>query len=602
MGGGGTRAVPNSEIIRDSLYPTMADNSKTTGIYRNLVNYGDRGFSKYLRRAFLASAGYDHDDLNRPIIGIADTSSDFNTCHRHMPELVTAIKRGVLEAGGLPFVFPTLSLHESFISPTTMLYRNLLAMETEEMISAQPMDAVVLAGGCDKTVPAQLMAAASANIPAVSVVTGPMLTGSWRGQRLGACTDCRRFWADHRGGILDEQQITEVEQSLCPTGGTCMVMGSASTIACVAETLGMMLPGGAAAPSGSGDRLRNAVQSGRCAVKLARSGVKPSDILTRAAFLNALTVLAAVGGSTNAIIHLTALAGRLAIRLTLDDFHDVAQRVPLLVDCKPAGSGYLEDFHRAGGVPVLLKELESLLDLKAMTITGQSIGEMLKRTDPPGGWQKVIRSLDVPLGPSGALATLKGTLAPDGAVIKTAAATTELLQHRGPAVVFDSPEDAANRIDDPALNITRDHVLILRNAGPVATGMPECGSLPIPRYLAESGIRDMVRISDARMSGTAYGTVVLHCSPEAAIGGPLALVRDGDMIELDVSKRRLDLLVDAPTLEKRRAEFIPLQTPNRGWRWLYAKHVTQAHLGADMDFLAPDFESTLAVTNKKPKL
>ena len=570
---------------------TVTENqSEASGIYKSLASYGDPDFSKYIRRAFLASAGYDCEDLERPIIGIADTSSDYNTCHRQMPEIIEAVKRGVLEAGGLPFVFPTLSLHEILFSPTTMLFRNLLAMATEEMIRAQPMDAVVLVGGCDKTVPAQLMAAVSVNLPAVCVVTGPMMTGSWQGQRLGACTDCRRFWADHRAGNLDESQIAAVEQSLCTTAGTCMVMGSASTMACATEAMGMMLPGGATPPSGSGDRLRNAVASGRCAADLACNPRRPRDILTRTSLINGITVLMAVGGSTNAIVHLTAIAHRLGIDLSLDDFHEVAQRVPLLVDCKPAGSGYMEDLHRAGGVPVLLKQLEPLLDLSATTITGETLSQLLEHVSAAGDWQSIIRSLDKPLGPTGSLVTLRGSLAPDGAVLKAAAASAELLSHRGPAVVFESPEDAAERIDDPSLEVTPDHVLVLRNGGPVAAGMPECGSLPIPRRLAEAGVRDMVRVSDARMSGTAFGTVVLHCSPEAAVGGPLALVRDGDMVELNVPERRIDLLVDESELERRRAEFVPPPFPERGWRRLFAEHVTQAHLGADLDLLA---ETTL---------
>ena len=561
--------------------------SKTSrGIDRNLTSYGDAGFSRYLRRAFLASAGFDRADLDRPVIGIADTSSDYTTCHRHMPELLVAVKRGVLEAGGLPLVFPTASLAEILLSPTSMLYRNLLAMETEEMIRAQPMDAVVLLGGCDKTVPAQLMAAASANVPALCVVTGPMTTGSWRGERLGACTDCRRFWGRYRAGEVDELAIDEIEQALCPTGGTCMVMGTASTMACMAEVLGLMLPGGAAAPSGSGDRLRHAVASGRRAVELAAGALRPRDVLTRAAFFNALTVLSATSGSTNAIVHLIAIARRAGVALTLDDVHEVSQRVPLLVDCKPAGSGYLEDLHRAGGVPVLLKALAPLLDLSTVGVTGRALADLVGEQSPPPDWQQTIRTLDKPLGPAGALVTLRGSLAPDGAVIKRAAASEALLRHRGPAVVFESAEDAAARIDDPALQITPQHVLVLRNAGPVAAGMPEAGSLPIPRYLAEQGVRDLVRVSDARMSGTAYGTVVLHCSPEAATGGPLGLVQDGDLIELDVTNRRIDLLVDETELARRRGRFVPPPLPERGWRRLYAQHVLPAHLGADLDFLA----------------
>ncbi|MCD6505389.1 dihydroxy-acid dehydratase [Candidatus Poribacteria bacterium] len=567
----------------------MPEGTTPSGIDRNLPSYGDTDFSRYLRRAFLASAGFDETDLDRPIIGIADTSSDYNTCHREMPSLVAAVKRGVLEAGGLPFAFPTASLHEILFSPTTMLYRNLVAMETEELIRAQPMDAVVLLSGCDKTVPAQLMAAASVNLPAISLVTGPMMTGFWRGERLGACTDCRRSWAEYRAGRLSEREINEIRQALCPTAGTCMDMGSASSIACVTEAMGLMLPGGATAPSVSSDRLRIAVATGREAVKLAlRGGPRPRDVLTRSSFLNGLTVLIALGGSTNTIIHLIAIARRAGIRLTLDDVEEVAQRVPLLVDCKPAGSGYLEDMHWAGGVPALLKALESLLDLSALTITGRTLGELLAEVPPPGEWQTTIRTLDNPLGPPGSLAILRGTLAPEGAVIKVAAATPSLLHHRGPAVVFESPQDAADRIDDPSLRITPDHVIVLRNAGPVGAGMPEAGSLPIPRYLAEAGVRDMVRVTDARMSGTAYGTVVLHCSPEAAVGGPLALVRDGDKIELNVPERRLDLLVDERELARRREQFTPPPLPERGWRRLYAEHVLQAHLGADLDFLSPE--------------
>ena len=554
------------------------------GLGRNLTSYADAEFSRYMRRAFLASAGFDRVDVDRPIVGIVDTSSDYNPCHRQLPEIIGAIKRGVLEAGGLPFAFPTISLHEILCSPTTMLYRNLAALDTEEMIRAQPMDAVVLTGGCDKTVPAQLMAAASANVPAVVVVTGPMMTGSWRGQRLGACTDCRRFWAQYRAGEIDAHEIEEVESALCPTGGTCMVMGSAATIACVTEAMGLMVPGGATPPAVSADRLRIAVASGRQAVQLARKPIVPGDLLSRPAFLNALTVLAALGGSTNTIIHLLAIARRADVPLSLDDFHDVAQRVPLLVDCKPAGVGYMEDLHRAGGVPVLLKALEPLLDTSVLTISGQTLGELLEHVPPPADWQTTIRTLDDPLGPTGALAVLKGSLAPDGAVIKVAAATADLLEHRGPAAVFESPEDAAERIDNPALKLTPQHVLVLRNAGPVAAGMPEAGSLPIPRYLARQGVRDMVRVSDGRMSGTSYGTVVLHCCPEAAVGGPLALVRDGDPIELNVAERRIDLVVDVAELARRRERFAPPPLPARGWRRLYAEHVLQADLGADLDF------------------
>ena len=568
----------------------MSTGEESTGIYRNITSYGDAEFSKYMRRAFLASAGYDRVDLERPIVGIVDTSSDYNTCHRQMPEIVAGVKRGVLEGGAVPFAFPTISLHEILTSPTTMLFRNLAAMDTEEMIRAQPMDAVVLVGGCDKTVPAQTMGAISANVPAVQVVSGAMMTGYWRGERLGACTDCRRYWARYRAGDIGEEEIREIEQQLCFAGGTCMVMGTASTMACVLEAMGLMLPGGASAPMASGDRLRNAVASGRCAAELARNPIRPRDLLTRGSFLNGLTVLMALSGSTNVVVHLLALARRAGIGLTLDDFDEVSRRVPLLVDCKPAGVGYMEDLHFAGGVPVLLKALEPLLDRSARTVSGQTLGELLDNVPGPGPWQTTIRTLEDPLGPTGPLAILRGSLAPDGAVLKAAAATPGLMRHKGPAVVFESPEDAEARIDDPGLGITADHVLVLRNAGPVGAGMPEAGSLPIPKYLAAQGVTDMVRVSDARMSGTAYGTVVLHCSPEAATGGPLAMVGNGDVIELNVDEGRVDLLVDEGELARRRAGFTPPPLPDRGWRRLYAAHVLPAHLGADLDFLAPGNE------------
>ena len=562
-----------------------------TGVDRNLTSYGDRGFSRFIRAAFLSSAGYDREDLDRPIVGIADTSSEYTTCHRELPGTVQAVRRGVLEAGGLPLVFSTTSLGEILLSPTAMLYRNLLAMETEEMILGQPMDAVVLAGGCDKTVPAQLMAAVSADLPAVQVVAGPMLTSSWQGQRIGACTDCRAIWARHRSGQLDADDVDGAMGQLAPTGGTCMVMGTASTMACLTEALGLMTPGGATAPAPTGDRLRAGATAGRLAVELARTDRRPSLVLTAASFRNALTVLAAIGGSTNAVIHLFAIARRAGVPLSLDDVARISARVPVLVDCKPAGSGYLEDLHRAGGMPVLLRALAPLLELDAPTVAGQTLGELLGDPAEPPPWQTTIRSLEDPLAPAGGLAIVRGSLAPDGAVLKAAAASGGLLRHRGPALVFDSEDDVAARIDDPDLDVTPDHVLVLRNVGPRAAGMPEAGSMPIPGRLARQGVRDMVRVSDGRMSGTAYGTVALHVSPEAAAGGPLALVRDGDLVDLDTPAGRLDLLVDEAELERRRAEFRPPPLPARGWKRLYAEHVLPAHLGADLDFLAPEADS-----------
>lgn len=563
----------------------MAKKMSIESINRNLTRYGDTGFSRYLRRAFLSSAGYDKIDLDKPVIGIVDTSSDYNSCHRQMPEMVNAVKRGILQAGGLPLAFPTISLNEILTSPTTMFFRNLQAMETEEMIRAQPMDAVVLVGGCDKTVPAQMMAAISADIPAISVVAGPMLTGSWRGERLGACTDCRRLWAKYRSGELNEAEINEIEQALCSTGGTCMVMGTASTMACIVETLGLMMPGGATPPHSSGDRLKNCVASGRQAVELAKIGFKPSDILTPASFQNALTVLMSLSGSTNAVIHITAMARRAGIKLTIEDYNTVAEKIPVIVDCKPAGKGYMEDLHYAGGVPVLLKELESFLDLSALTITGKTLGELIQQTQEPGNWQSTIRRLSDPLYPNNAIVSLKGSLAPKGAVIKAAAASPTLIQHTGKAIVFESPEDAIDRLDNPELGITPDHVMILRHGGPIGAGMPEAGSLPIPKYLASQGVKDMVRVSDARMSGTAYGTIVLHCCPEAAVGGPISLVRDGDLVSLDVEQKQINLLVNETELALRKKEFGPPPIPKRGWAKLFAQHVTQADEGCDLDFL-----------------
>lgn len=554
---------------------------------RGTTSYGDAGFSGFLRGAFLSAAGFDAADLDRPVVGIADLTSDFNPCHRGVPEILASVRRGVSEAGGLPMVFPTMSLGETLLSPTSMLFRNLLAMETEELVRAQPMDAVVLVGGCDKTVPAQLMAAASSDVPALLEVTGPMLTNTFEGERVGACTDCRRLWARHRAGDLDEQRIRTAERALATTSGTCMVMGTASTMATVAETLGMMLPGGATPPAPTGDRLRHAVRTGRRAVELALAPVLPRDVLTPDAFHNALRVLAAVGGSTNAIVHLLAVARRAGAGVALKDFDDIARDTPLLLDLKPSGAGYMEDFHRAGGLPVLLRALRPLLKLEHRGLSGRTLAELVDEAEDPAPWQTTIRTLDAPVGPAGALAVLTGNLAPDGAVIKVSATGGDLLQHTGPAVVFDSPEDAARRLDDPDLGITPDSVLVLRNAGPVGAGMPEAGSLPIPRRLAETGVKDMVRVSDARMSGTSYGTVVLHCSPESAVGGPLALVRDGDLVRLDVAGRRIDLLVDESELERRRRDWVPPRPPARGWHRLYATSVLQAHLGADLDFMSP---------------
>jgi dihydroxy-acid dehydratase len=562
-----------------------ADGPEPSGFDRNLTQYGDHGFSRFVRRAFLKSAGYDDDDQERPVVGIAHGISDYATCHRHMPELVNAVKRGVLEAGGLPMAFPTMPLPEILMSPTSMLYRNLLAIEVEELILAQPMDAVVLVAGCDKTLPGQLMGALSARVPFLTLPVGPMPSGSVRGQRVGACTDCRQHWQRFRAGELTQAQLDEAQARLCPSSGTCMVMGTASTMACLAEALGVSLPGTATPVSGSGVRLRAGVATGRRAVQLTRAGYGPSQYLTAASFRNAVKVLLALGGSTNAVIHLLAIARRAGIALTLADVAGLAESVPMLVDVKPVGTRYLGDLEDAGGLPLVMRALSPLLELDARTVSGLTWSELLGDQTQLPDWQDVVRPLDAPLKPGRSLAVLYGSLAPDGAVIKSGAADPLLQRHRGPALVFDSAPEAERALNRADLDVTPDHVLVLRNIGPIAAGMPEAGSMPIPVRLARAGVKDMVRISDGRMSGTAYGTNVLHCSPEAAAGGPLALVRDGDTIEIDVAEGRLDLLVDPGELGRREPAAVPGQLAGTRWRQLYARYVTQAHEGADLRIL-----------------
>ncbi|MEK7245633.1 MAG: dihydroxy-acid dehydratase, partial [Pseudomonadota bacterium] len=463
---------------------------------RGLTRYGDADFSLYLRKAFIKAMGYSDDALARPVIAIADTFSAYNACHATVPAIVDAVKRGVMLAGGLPMPFPTISLHESFAHPTSMFLRNLMAMDTEEMLRAQPMDAAVLVGGCDKTIPAQLMAAASADVPAIMVATGPMLPGSHQGERIGACTDCRRFWARYRAGDIGAAEIEEIAGRLAPTAGTCGVMGTASTIACMTEAMGMMLPGGASIPAVHADRLRHAEAAGARAVALAAEKLAPSRILTAKALGNALRVLLAVGGSTNAVIHLAAIAGRLGLALDYDAFDRMGRETPVLVDLKPTGRFYMDDLHRAGGMAPVLRALKPLLHLDCLTVTGRTLGEEIEQF-PPAWPHEVVRPFDNPIHRGGGIAVLRGNLAGDGAIVKQSAATPELLVHRGPAVVFDSLEDLARRIDAPDLDVTPESVLILRNAGPRgAPGMPEAGYLPIPRKLAEQGVKDMVRISD----------------------------------------------------------------------------------------------------------
>ncbi|TXM72948.1 dihydroxy-acid dehydratase [Methylobacterium sp. WL12] len=559
------------------------------GLRKGLTSYGDAGFSLFLRKAFIKAAGYSDDALDRSIVGITDTASDFNPCHGNVPALIEAAKRGVMLAGAMPMVFPTISIHESFAHPTSMFLRNLMAMETEEMIRAQPMDAVIVIGGCDKTLPAQIMAAASADLPTVVIPTGPMVVGHHKGEVLGACTDCRRLWSAHRAGQLDAAEIAAVEGRLAPSVGTCMVMGTASTMACITETLGLSLPMSATIPAPHAERIRLAEASGRRAAEMAVSGgPRPSALLTPEAFRNAQVVLQAIGGSTNGLIHLTAIANRTPHRIDLDAFDRLGRAVPVLVDLKPSGEHYMEHFHHAGGVPKLMAQLGDLIDLDAGTVAGGTLRDVVAADeDVPG--QDVIRPRDNPIKPLGAMAVLRGNLAPRGAVIKHSAASPALLQHEGRAVVFASIPDMTARIDDPDLDVGPDDVLVLQNAGPKgAPGMPEAGYLPIPKKILATGVKDMVRISDARMSGTAFGTIVLHVTPESADGGPLGLVRTGDRIRLDTAGRRIDLLVDPAELERRRSEAGPAERPAwaaRGYSRLLYETVEQADEGCDFGFM-----------------
>jgi len=560
-----------------------------SGMRKGLTSYGDQGFSLFLRKAFIKGAGFTDAALDRPVIGITDTGSDYNPCHGNAPQLIEAVRRGVMLAGGLPMQFPTISIHESFSSPTSMYLRNLMSMDTEEMVRAQPMDAVVLIGGCDKTVPAQLMGAASAGIPAIQLITGSMLTGSHRGERVGACTDCRRYWAKYRAGEVDAEEIADVNNQLVASVGTCSVMGTASTMACIAEALGMTVPGGASPPAVTADRIRIAEQTGAQAVDMARNRLTIDKILTPAAFENAMRVLLAIGGSTNGIVHLTAIAGRMGLEIDLEALDRMGRDTPVLLDLKPSGQHYMEDFHHAGGMATLLRELKPLLRLDALTVTGRTLGEEIDRAGP-GFQQDVVRSRDKPIYPQGGIAVLRGNLAPGGAIIKQSAADPKLMEHVGRAVVFENLEDLVTRIDRDDLDVTADDILVLKNIGPKgAPGMPEAGYLPIPRKLARAGVKDMVRISDGRMSGTGYGTIVLHVTPESAVGGPLAHVRSGDRIRLSVRERSIALLVSDEELAQRAADNPVVEpTAGRGYRKLFLQSVMQSDQGVDFDFLRPE--------------
>ena len=561
-------------------------NNKKSGMYKNLTNYGDSEFSIFLRKAFIKGMGFSEEMLNKPIIGITNTYSDYNPCHGNVPDLIKSVKAGIFSSGAIPLEFPTISIHESFAYPTSMYLRNLMSIDTEEMMKAQPMDACVLIGGCDKTVPAQLMGAFSTNIPAIQLVTGPMLTGSHRGERVGACTDCRGYWAKFRAEEIDHAEINEVNNQLVPTVGTCGVMGTASTMALITEALGMMISNGASAPAVSAERRRIAEETGKMAVNIANKSFNPKSFLTLKNFKNALTVLSAIGGSTNGIVHLTAMAGRLGIDIDLNEFDKMTKDTPMIVDLKPSGSGYMEDLFKSGGLPRILNELKDYLYLDAITVTGETIQEIIDRNNY--NWkQEVVRNAEDPIFDKGSIAVLKGNLAPGSAIIKQSAASKELLAHEGVVEVFENLEDLANRIDSDDLNVTKDSILLLKNIGPIgAPGMPEAGLIPIPKKLAKQGVKDMVRISDGRMSGTAAGTIILHVCPEAAAGGTLGIVKSGDIIKLDVKQRLLELkLTDEEIAIRKKSKKSNKEIKRRGYDKIFHESVLQADKGADFDFL-----------------
>jgi dihydroxy-acid dehydratase len=550
--------------------------------------YGGNDRNAFIHRAWMRRGLPDDAfDVGRPHIAIANTASDLTPCNSHLDDVAASVKQGVWAAGGVPLNLPVVSLGETQMRPTAMLWRNLAAMAAEELLRANPVDAVVLLGGCDKTIPSLLMAAASVDLPAIVVPGGPMLTGTFRGAPLGCGTDVWRLSEEVRAGTLAQRDFLAAESAMIRSRGHCNTMGTASTMACVTEALGLTLPGAAGIPAADSRLLVMAHQSGRLAVELVAAERRPSTVVTKGSFLNAIVALAAIGGSTNAVVHLLAVAGRLGVELTLDDFDRTGSGVPLLVDLHPAGRFLMEDFHRAGGLLAVLAQVTDLIDPTALTVTGRTLVENV--ADAPTWDRTVIRPREEPLQTDAGIAVLRGNLAPDGAVIKPAAASSRLLQHRGRAVVFDSVEDLKARLDDPNLDVDEDSVLVLRGCGPRGyPGMPEVGNLPLPAKLLSKGVRDMVRVCDGRMSGTAYGTVVLHVAPEAAAGGPLSLLRDGDPVVLDVAGRRLDADVPAKDWDRRRpaaAMAASLAAPRRGWERLYVEHVLQADRGADLDFL-----------------
>jgi len=565
----------------------MAKKIKDQGIDKSLTNYGDKEFSSYLRRSFARSMGYTTESLNKPIVGIVNTASGLNSCHRHFPEMIEALKRGIQSQNCLGVDFPVISLGEVYLSPTSMMFRNLMSMDVEEMIRAQPVDVVVLLGGCDKTLPAMIMGAISAGKPYVVMPAGPMITNKYENERLGACTDCRRYWGKYRGGEISDQKIKEVEGKLAASSGTCAVMGTASTVACLVETMGLCLPDASSVPAVYSERLKLAEQTGEVAAKIANKKIKKIKKINEKDIYNALVVLLALGGSTNAIVHLTAIAGRVGINIDLKKFNQISNKTPVLVNLKPTGSYYMEDFYHAGGMKVVLKELQSLLKKETFTIEGKKLSSVIKENSNCFHDQEVIRSKKKPFEKQGGLVSLFGNICPKGAILKRSAADKKLFEKTGTAFVFEDIKEMTKKIDDPKLKITKDDILVLKNIGPKTIyGMPEAGYLPIPKKILKSGVKDMIRISDGRMSGTAFGTIILHVSPESAVGGPFSILKTGDKIKLSVKNKSLNVLLSKKELEKR-LKNTKIKAPiiKRGYLKLYYDTVLQADEGCDFDFL-----------------
>jgi len=565
----------------------MVKKIKDQGIDKSLTNYGDKEFSSYLRRSFARSMGYTTESLNKPIVGIVNTASGLNSCHRHFPEMIEALKRGIQSQNCLGVDFPVISLGEVYLSPTSMMFRNLMSMDVEEMIRAQPVDVVVLLGGCDKTLPAMIMGAISAGKPYVVMPAGPMITNKYENERLGACTDCRRYWGKYRGGEISDQKIKEVEGKLAASSGTCAVMGTASTVACLVETMGLCLPDASSVPAVYSERLKLAEQTGEVAAKIANKKIKKIKKINEKDIYNALVVLLALGGSTNAIVHLTAIAGRAGINIDLKKFNQISNKTPVLVNLKPTGSYYMEDFYHAGGMKVVLNELQSLLKKETYTIEGKKLSSVIKENSNCFHDQEVIRSKKKPFEKQGGLVSLFGNICPKGAILKRSAADKKLFEKTGTAFVFEDIKEMTKKIDDPKLKITKDDILVLKNIGPKTIyGMPEAGYLPIPKKILKSGVKDMIRISDGRMSGTAFGTIILHVSPESAVGGPFSILKTGDKIKLSVKNKSLNVLLSKKELEKR-LKNTKIKAPiiKRGYLKLYYDTVLQADEGCDFDFL-----------------